>query len=91
MQPKQGKPPTKLLVVEFKRPGVKISSKELQQVMLYKNVFEATLGDISGDDIDVMILGDQFDPAFDRKAVAYTIRSYEELLANARDPYRELY
>jgi hypothetical protein len=91
LQPKQGDPPTRLLVVEFKRPGVKISSKELQQVMLYKNVFESALADISSDDIDVMILGDAFDPAFDRKAVAYKIVSYEELLANARDRYRELY
>lgn len=59
--------------------------------MLYKNVFESALADISGDDIDVMILGDEFDAAFDRKAVAYTIMSYEELLANARDRYRDLY
>ena len=66
-------------------------SKELQQVMLYKNVFEAALGDISGDDVDVMILGDEFDAAFDRKAIAYKIMSYEELLANARDRYRDLY
>jgi hypothetical protein len=91
LQPKQGAKPTRLLVVEFKRPGVKISTKELQQVMLYKNVFESALADISGDDIDVMILGDEFDVAFDRKAIAYTIMSYEELLANARDRYRELY
>jgi Histidine kinase-, DNA gyrase B-, and HSP90-like ATPase len=91
LQPKQGKAPKRLVIVEFKRPGIKISSKELGQVMLYKNVFEAALGDISGDDIDVIILGDEFDPGFSREDVKYSIMSYEELLANARDRYRELY
>lgn len=93
LQHKQGEPPQRIVVVEFKRPGIKISTKELVQVMLYKNVFESVLGNASGDDIEVIILGDEFDPAFDRKgmATAYRILSYEELLASARDRYRELY
>jgi hypothetical protein len=93
LQRKQGDPPQRIIVVEFKRPGIKIGTKELGQVMLYKNVFETALGGISGDNIEVIILGDKFDPAFDRKgmATAYHILSYEELLANARDRYRELY
>lgn len=93
LQPKQGKPAKRLLVIEFKRPGVKIGSKELQQVMTYKSVFEASLGSFTGDDIDVIILGDQFDTTFDRKVLrpAYEINSYEELLAEAADRYRDLY
>ena len=91
LQPVQGSSPKRLLVVEFKRPGVRISSKELQQVMLYKSVFKSALGDLEPDDIDVIILGDEFDPSFDREAISYKILSYEELLVNARDRYRDLY
>jgi hypothetical protein len=93
LQPKQGNSAKRLLVIEFKRPGVKVSSEELQQVMTYKSVFEASLGGFTGDDIDVTILGDRFDTTFDRKALrpAYEIMSYEELLSDAADRYRDLY
>jgi hypothetical protein len=91
LRDKPGEPPEKLLVVEFKRPGVKISARELNQVMLYKRVFAESLANLDGDKIDVIILGDRFDPAFDREAIKYTIKSYDELLVDARDRYRELY
>jgi hypothetical protein len=93
LRAREGDPADRLVVVEFKRPGIRISSKELQQVMLYKNVFASALGSISSDNIEVVILGDEFDVGFDREALkpAYQILSYEELLANARDRYRELY
>lgn len=93
LQAKPGSSAKRLVVVEFKRPGVKISSVELQQVMTYKSVFAASLAGFGGDDIDVVILGDQFDASFDRDALLpqYQILSYEELLANAGDRYRELY
>lgn len=91
LQPKQGLSPTRLFVVEFKRPGVTISTEELSQVMLYKTAFETTVA--APDGVEVLILGDKFDAAFDRQALAgqYNILSYEELLANARDRYRDLY
>jgi uncharacterized FlaG/YvyC family protein len=91
LREKKGDPPQRLLVVEFKRPGVKISSKELQQVMLYKNVFAKSLANIDDDSTEVIVLGDEFDPSFDRKALTYTIKSYEEMLEDARNRYRELY
>lgn len=88
-----GDPPKRLVVVEFKRPGVEIGTDELQQVMLYNNVFKAALAEIPKDGIEVIILGDKFDSAFDRDGLSekYRIMSYEELLENARDRYRELY
>jgi hypothetical protein len=88
-----GSPPKRLVVVEFKRPGIEISTDELQQVMLYNNVFKASLAEITKDGIEVIILGDKFDSAFDREGLSekYRIMSYEELLENARDRYRELY
>ena len=91
LQPKLGMSPARLFVVEFKRPGVMIGTAELSQVMLYKMAFEGALSGV--DNIDVLILGDSFDSAFDRSALTgqYQILSYQELLANARDRYRELY
>lgn len=93
LQGKQGDPPSRLVVVEFKRPGVTISVDELNQVMLYRNAFAGAIADIPKDAMDVIILGDSFDPAFDREALRdqYKIVSYAELLANARDRYRERY
>jgi len=91
LRPKQGEPPQRLLVVEFKRPGITISSKELNQVMLYKSVFEESLGNLDAENIEVVILGDQFDAGFDRKALKYKIMSYDELLVDAGDRYRDLY
>lgn len=90
---KPGQPPKRLVVVEFKRPGVTVSTKELSQVMLYKNVFESALGNFTAEQIEVIIIGDKFDPAFDRRALVsdYRIVSYEELLEDARDRYRELF
>ena len=90
---KPGLSPKRLVVVEFKRPGVQVGTKELSQVMQYKNVFAESLADVPADGISVVILGDRFDPSFDRSGLsdAYTILSYEELLANARDRYGELY
>jgi len=92
LQDKNGDPPKRLVVVEFKRPGVTISLKELGQVMQYKKIFSTALGGFAPGDIEVIILGDEFDDSFDRDAlVGYRIQSYEELLADARDRYRELY
>jgi hypothetical protein len=90
-QRKQGDPPERLLVVEFKRPGIKISLNELMQVMQYKTVFSESLPGFSGDDIEVVILGDKFDSTVDRGAITYTMKSYDELLHEASDRYRELY
>ncbi|HYJ22449.1 MAG TPA: ATP-binding protein [Solirubrobacterales bacterium] len=91
----QGQDPERLLVIEFKRPGVKVSLKELNQVMQYKMVFESSLANIDSDKIDVIVLGEKFDTSFDRKAINatsnYKIMSYEELLAKAADRYRDLY
>lgn len=92
LQPAPGTSPTRLVVVEFKRPGIEIGSAELQQVMLYKSTFQASLGSIPSGGIAVIILGDSFDRAFDREALqGYVILSYTELLENARDRYRDLY
>ena len=95
LREKQGQDPQRLLVVEFKRPGVKVGLKELTQVMQYKNIFEESLGSIEASDIEVIVLGDTFDTRFDRKSLNetpnYKIMSYEELLVNAGDRYRDLY
>jgi hypothetical protein len=95
LRERQGQDPQKILVVEFKRPGVKVGLKELTQVMQYKNVFEESLGSIDGSAIEVIVLGDRFDSGFDRKSINetpnYKIMSYEELLVNASDRYRDLY
>jgi len=63
------------------------------QVMKYKRVFEESLGQFSGDDIEVVLSGDKFDTSFDRAGLAagYTILSYLELLEAARRRYREFY
>jgi hypothetical protein len=88
-----GEPPKRLLVVEFKRPGIEIGAAELMQVFKYKRVFEESLGQFSSDDIDVVLLGDRFDASFDRGGLGsgYTMLSYVELLERARQRYRELY
>jgi hypothetical protein len=92
LQAKQGMPPTKLLVIEFKRPGVEIGSTELTQVMNYKSIFASSLAGIEPDQIEVVVLGDKFKAGFDRAAlVGYTLKSYEELLQEAADRYRDLY
>ncbi|HKH64799.1 MAG TPA: ATP-binding protein [Solirubrobacterales bacterium] len=95
LREKQGQDPQRLLVVEFKRPGVRVGLKELTQVMQYKNIFEESLGNIDAADIEVIVLGDKFDTGFDRKSLNetpnYKIMSYEELLVNAGDRYRDLY
>ena len=95
LREKQGQDPKKLLVIEFKRPGVKVGLKELNQVMQYKNIFEESLGQIDGTAIEVIVLGEKFDTSFDRKSLNetsnYKIMSYEELLVNAGDRYRDLY
>lgn len=90
---KAGAAPKRLVVVEFKRPGVEVSQSELMQVMTYKSVFQKSLTGFDTADIDVVVLGDRFDPTFDRSALSkqYQILSYEELLANARDRYRDLF
>jgi hypothetical protein len=88
-----GEGPKKLTVVEFKRPGIEIGAAELMQVFQYKRVFEESLGEIASEDIEVVLLGDTFDPSFDRAGLGsgYTMLSYVELLENARRRYRELY
>jgi hypothetical protein len=94
LREEKGQDPEKLLVVEFKRPGVKVGLKELNQVMQYKNVFAESLGSIDASKIQVIVLGERFDTSFDRgalNATNYKIVSYEELLANAGDRYRDLY
>jgi len=93
LQPQQGKSPRRLVVIEFKRPGVTVGSAEMQQVMLYKSVFKASLGDIDTEGIEIIIIGDAFDANFDRSGLGkgYQILSYEELLENAHDRYSELY
>jgi hypothetical protein len=56
-----------------------------------KSVFEESLGNIDAESIEVVVLGDQFDVGFDRKALTYPIKSYDELLVDAGDRYRDLY
>jgi hypothetical protein len=89
---KEGKA-QKLLVVEFKRPGIKIGLSELAQVMSYKSTFKASLAQFDEDDIEVVILGDTFDHRFDRSGLGpgYKIISYVELLAEAKGRYQDLY
>lgn len=93
LQPEKGNSPKRLVVVEFKRPGIVIGSNEMQQVMLYKSVFKASLGDIDSENIEIIVIGDAFDQSFDRGGLGsgYKILSYEELLENAHDRYSDLY
>lgn len=83
----------KLLVVEFKRPGVTVGHQELAQVMTYKSIFKVSLAQFSEEDIEVIILGDTFDHRFDRSGMGegYTVLSYLELLENAKARYRDIY
>ena len=85
--------PTRLVVVEFKRPGVKVGAEELLQVMRYKAIFQGALPQFGADAIEIIVLGDRFDRSFDLKALSrgYTIMGYLELLERARSRYRELY
>lgn len=83
----------KLLVVEFKRPGVTVGYKELAQVMAYKSTFKESLAQFEEEDIEVIILGDTFDSKFDRSGLGsgYTVLSYLELLEHAKARYRDFY
>lgn len=83
----------KLLVVEFKRPGVTVGHQELAQVMTYKSVFKASLAQFDEQNIEVIILGDTFDHRFDRSGMGegYKVLSYLELLENAKARYRDIY
>lgn len=85
---------TRLVVVEFKRPGVAISNEELLQVMTYRNVFQKSLGQFSPQDIDVVVIGDRFEIELEREALAtqgFELLSYVELLERAKGRYREIY
>ncbi|MFN8075786.1 MAG: ATP-binding protein [Kineosporiaceae bacterium] len=88
-----GETPRRLVVIEFKRPGLVIGTRELAQVMLYKNIFKSSLPGFTQDNIEVYILGDSFDDAFDREGLSsqYVILSYSELLANAHHRYQVLF
>lgn len=83
----------KLIVIEFKRPGVTIGADELLQVMQYKKVFATTLAGFPSSNIEVILLGDKFDPSFDFDAFGegYSIMSYHQLLVDAHSRYGELY
>lgn len=83
----------KLLVVEFKRPGVTVGYEELAQVMAYKSTFKASLAQFDEDAIEVIVLGDTFDIRFDRSGLGpgYTMLSYLELLEQAKSRYRDFY
>jgi hypothetical protein len=83
----------KLLVVEFKRPGVSVGYEELAQVMAYKSIFKASLASFEEEDIEVIVLGDTFDGRFDRDGLGpgYTVLSYLELLDRAKVRYRDIY
>ena len=86
---------TRLVVVEFKRPGVRIGADELTQVMRYKAVFRESLAQFPANKIEVVVLGDRFDKSFDIDSInemeGYSILSYTELLENAKARYREFY
>jgi hypothetical protein len=85
---------TKLVVVEFKRPGVEIAYAQVAQVMGYRDTFASSLPQFSGDDIEVWILATKFANKIDRKALAasgYHLSSYVELLQAARGRYRDFY
>ena len=84
---------TKLVVVEFKKPGVEIGYDQFAQVMGYKSVFGASLAEFGADDIEVWILADTFSNKIDRpalRAAGYHMLSYVELLEAARGRYRDL-
>jgi len=83
----------KLLVIEFKRPGVSIGTEELAQVMAYKSIFKASLAKYEEEDIEVIVLGDTVDSRFDRAGLGegYTVLSYLELLEDAKARYRDFY
>lgn len=83
----------KLLVVEFKRPGITVGYEELAQVMAYKSTFKASLAQFEEEDIEVIVVGDTFDSRFDRSGLGggYTVLSYLELLERAKARYRDIY
>jgi hypothetical protein len=84
----------RLVVIEFKRPGVEISYEQLAQIMGYKEVFLGSLPQFSLNDIEVWILATKFGKGYDREALAgsgYHLLSYVELLQRARGRYRDFY
>ena len=84
----------RLVVIEFKRPGVEISYEQLAQIMGYKEVFLGSLPQFSMNDIEVWILATKFGKAYDRDTLAmsgYHLLSYVELLQRARGRYRDFY
>lgn len=84
----------KLVVVEFKKPGVEIGNEQFVQVMGYKSVFGASLAGFGADNIEVWILADTFSNKIDRpafRAAGYHLLSYVELLEAARGRYRDFY
>jgi Histidine kinase-, DNA gyrase B-, and HSP90-like ATPase len=93
LQGEPGHPAQRLVVIEFKRPGIVIGTDEIVQVMLYKKVFRASLPNFEVQNIEVYIIGDSFDDAFDRSGLSdeYHVLSYSELLANAHHRYQDLY
>lgn len=83
----------KLVIVEFKKPGVEVGMQEIMQVMSYKKVFMKALSGYDEDNVEIVVLGDRFSPDFDRKGLSksYRILSYQELLAEAKNRYLNLY
>ena len=88
-----GGEPTRLVIVEFKRPGVRVSASELAQVMRYKAVFRRSLQQLRSEDIEIIIVGELFDETFDKEALGagYTMISYLEMLERAKARYQHIY
>lgn len=86
--------PNRLVVIEFKRPGVTVDDEEYLQVMKYKAIFEGSLTQFGRSDIEIWVFGDAFSRTIDREALrssGYHLLSYVELLEAARGRYRDLY
>jgi hypothetical protein len=85
--------PTRLVIVEFKRPSVRVGPSELGQVMRYKAVFRRSLQQFRSEDIEIIIVGSAFDETFDTGALGpgYTMVSYLELLERAKARYQFIY
>lgn len=92
--PLAGRQATRLVVVEFKRPGVSVSNEELLQVMGYRNVFQKSLGQFGPENIEVIVIGDRFDLELERDLLStqgIVLLSYVELLERAKSRYRDIY
>ena len=84
---------SKVVIIEFKRPKVIISTKDLPQVLDYKSLIQKHIPNISS--VTVFVIGKQYDESIrvikdDQEKVGIFLMSYSEVLSKAERKFSDI-